>query len=248
MRRLGNHAIIDEEATAKVRQTLGTQYMVVINSNGSRALLKEGAGQYKVDENVGSDPTFYEEEAEGEGGDDDNPPKKPKKRGRPPKNKRGGGGEPGDNGGQQYEDEAEQILQSAQRIKTYRMYRTALARENYQSLPEFEEDEKGDIEEAIARTGLNSSGMKSSVLQKIFLTVRNYTMTNYKERLNYNLTPKKLQRILGWQGDMTDWLKPVIHTLKEPLHFAEGIEKLENLGASASDLDRVIAFIMSLIE
>ena len=246
MRRLGNHAILDEEATAKVRQTLGTQYMVVINSNGSRALLKEGAGQYKVDENVGSDPTFYEDEGDDYGGDDE-PPKKPKKRGRPPKNKRKGGGEPGDNGGEEYEDEAEQILQSSDRIKVYRMYRTALATENYQSLPEFEEDEKGDIEEAIASTGLNNSGTKSSVLQKIFLTVRNYTMTNYKERLNYNLTPKKLQRILDWQGDMTDWLKPVINMLKEPLHFAEGIEKLENLGASASDLDRVIAFIMSLI-
>ena len=140
-----------------------------------------------------------------------------------------------------------QVITVEKNTKTKQNKSCKVATENYQSLPEFEEDEKGDIEEAIASTGLNNSSTKSSVLQKIFLTVRNYTMTNYKERLNYNLTPKKLQRILGWQGDMTDWLKPVIHMLKEPLHFAEGIEKLENLGASASDLDRVIAFIMSLI-
>lgn len=247
MRRLGNHAILDEEATAKVRRSLGTQYSVMINSNGSRVLLKEGAGEYKVDENVGSDPTFYEDEPEGEGGDDDNPPKKPKKRGRPPKNKHGGGGEPGDNGGEQYEDEAEQILESSDRIKVYRMYRTALATENYSSLPEFEEDEKGDVEEIIKSTGINTTGAKSSTLQKIFLTVRNYTLTNYRERLNYQLTPKKLQRILGWQGDMKDWLNPIIHTLKNPMKFAEGIDQLEKLGATASDLDKIIAFIMSLI-
>lgn len=248
MRRLGNHAIIDEEETTRIRERLGTQYIVVINSNGSRALLKQGAGQYKVDESIGSDPAFYDDNGEEEGGDDEEPPKHPKRRGRPPKVERGGGGEPGDNGGEQYEDEAEQILQSVVRIKRYRVYRTALATENYQSLPEFAEDEKGDIEEEIRKVGLNDTGMKSSILQKIFLTVSQYPVTNYKERLNYHLTPKKLQRILGWEGDMREWLQPVINTLKQPNSFARGIEKLQNLGASASDLDKVISFIMSLID
>ena len=251
MRRLGNHAVINEEKTQEVQKHLGTGWYVYTNSNGSDVLLHDHAGSLRTETFEGSDPNWWD------GGDepeDEEPPKKKRKprsdRGKHHKHHKNPKGTPGGNG----EGADDDMLKDDLPVEKRRGYTMLLngMRKRYVN---------GSIElwnalHDAQPTGFDQRYANETVTQHVAQLEADIQMNKLsslnsdilKERLNYKLTPTKIAKLTGHDAfaikPLIDMRSAVVQGNKTK--FTDAYKRLIDY-VGQDDAMRILAYMIKII-
>ena len=254
MRRLGNHAVLNEEKTQEVQKHLGTGWYVYTNSNGSDVLLHDFAGSLRTERIEGSDPNWWDGEDDD---DDDEPPKKKRKprsdRGKHHKRHKHPKGTPGGNGEGAEEDALKEDLPFEKR-RGYSLLLHGMRQRYVNGSVEL----WNALHDAQA-TGIktpNTRWMNETVQNQINELEANVQMDKLSklnsdilaQRLNYKLTPTKIAKLTGHQANvlvpLMDMRRAVMHENKT--QFADAYKRLvDNVGQD--DAMRILAYMIKII-